>query len=194
MPIEIKVKEEEEVTTPEKINITVKEPPLPEEEELPFKMKLRARTALDGTIMITDHYVVDISVSPELKKVVVFPKRTYNDEVYATQNRLFEHLSKAGIVDRQSIQGGAVHGALEGLILESKDDIPVVDLTVMSIGKFIEKEKPEYIFQQAYDDEVDDMYTEPTEEDSTRLGKVPQEAEKGSIQPYNIRNYLGSGF
>ena len=117
----------------------MKEPPPPEEEELPFKMKLRARTALDGTIMITDHYVVDISVSPELKKVVVFPKRTYNDEVYATQNRLFEHLSKAGIVDRQSIQGGAVHGALEGLILESKDDIPVVDLTVMSIGKFIEK-------------------------------------------------------
>ncbi len=194
MPIEIKVKEEEEVATPEKINITVKEPPPPEEEELPFKMKLRARTALDGTIMITDHYIIDISVSPELKKVVVFPKRAYNDEVYAAQNRLFEHLSKAGIVDRQSIQGGAVHGALEGLILESKDDIPVVDLTIMSIGKFIEKEKPEYIFQQAYDDEIDDMYTEPTEEDSTRLGKVPQEAEKGNIQPYNIRNYLGSGF
>ena len=194
MPIEIKVKEEEEVATPEKINITVKEPPPPEEEELPFKMKLRARTALDGTIMITDHYIIDISVSPELKKVVVFPKRAYNDEVYAAQNRLFEHLSKAGIVDRQSIQGGAVHGALEGLILESKDDIPVVDLTIMSIGKFIEKEKPEYIFQQAYDDEVDDMYTEPTEEDSTRLGKVPREAEKGSIQPYYVRSYLGSGF
>jgi hypothetical protein len=194
MPIEIKVKEEEEVATPEKINITVKEPPPPKEEELPFKMKLRARTALDGTIMITDHYVIDISVSPELKKVVVFPKRAYGDEVYAAQNRLFEHLSKAGIIDRQSIQGGAVHGALEGLILESKDDIPVVDLTIMSIGKFIEKEKPEYIFQQAYDDEIDDMYTEPTEEDSTRLGKVPQEAKKGSVQPYNVRNYLGSGF
>ena len=38
------------------------------------------------------------------------------------------------------------------------------------------------------------MYTEPTEEDSTPLGKVPQEAEKGSIQPYYVRNYLGSGF
>ena len=62
------------------------------------------------------------------------------------------------------------------------------------IISLINQEKPEYIFQQAYDDEVDDMYTEPTEEDSTRLGKVPQEAEKGSIQPYNIRNYLGSGF
>jgi hypothetical protein len=190
MPIEIKVKEEEEVTTPEKINITVKEPPLPEEEELPFKMKLRARTALDGTIMITDHYVVDISVSPELKKVVVFPKRTYNDEVYATQNRLFEHLSKAGIVDRQSIQGGAVHGALEGLILESKDDIPVVDLTVMSIGKFIEKEKPEYIFQDAYEQEVEDMYVEPSDLDTTPLGKVPQAAKKGNIQGYDVRRYL----
>ena len=92
------------------------------------------------------------------------------------------------------MQGGAVHGALEGLILESKDNVPVVDLTVMSIGKFIEREKPEYIFQQAYDQEVDDMYVHPDEQESTDLGEVPQEAEKGSIRQYSVRRYLGSGF
>jgi len=196
MPIEIRVRDEEEVTepAPEKINITVKEPLPPEEENTSFKMRLRARKSLDGTIMITDHYVIDISVSPEFKKVVAFPKKAYSDEVYAAQNRLFEHLTKAGIVDRESVQGGAVHGALEGLILESKDNVPVVDLTVMSIGKFIEREKPEYIFQQAYDQEVDDMYVHPDEQESTDLGEVPQEAEKGSIRQYSVRRYLGSGF
>ena len=77
MPIEIRVRDEEEVTepAPEKINITVKEPLPPEEENTSFKMRLRARKSLDGTIMITDHYVIDISVSPEFKKVVAFPKR-----------------------------------------------------------------------------------------------------------------------
>lgn len=168
------------------------EKPAPEES---LKMNLRARTALDGAIMITDHFIIDVVVYPDAKKVTAFPKNSYNDEVYATQNRFFEHMMKTGIVDRESVQAGAVHGSLEGLILQPKDDkTPVMELTILNVGKFIEKEKPEYIFQSVYDHEVDDLYVEPSEEDSTELGEVPQEANKGSIQPYFVRRYLGSGF
>ena len=70
---------------------------------------------------------------------------------------------------------------------------PVADLVVLSIGKFIEKEKPDYLFAQAYEKEVEEMYIDPTEEDSTPLGKVPQAVKKGSIQPYDTRRYL-SGY
>ena len=78
--------------------------------------------------------------------------------------------------------------------MESATELPTVDLTLLSIGKFIEKEKPEYMFQEAYDEEVDEMYTEPDDEESTELGEVPQEAHKGSIQdaPTYTYNYLGS--
>ena len=180
------------------VEVNIGEPENKKEEsssEDSIKMNLRARTTLDGAVMITDHFIIDVVVYPDTKKVTAFPKKSYTDEVYATQNRFFEHMMKSGIVDRESVQTGAVHGSLEGLILQPKDgQVPVMELTLLNVGKFIEKEKPEYIFQSVYDHEVDDLYVEPSEEDSTELGEVPQEANKGSIQPYFVRRYLGSGF
>ena len=166
-----------------------------ESPEDPLKMRLRARTTLDGAVMITDHFVIDIVVYPGAQKIAAFPKNSYSDEVYAAQNRFFEQMMKSGIVDRESIQTGAVHGSLEGVVLEPRNgELPLMELVLLNIGKFIEKEKPEYIFQSVYDSEIDDLYTEPDEEDSTELGEVPQEENKGSIQPYFVRRYLGSGF
>jgi hypothetical protein len=194
MPLIIKVREEEEPTPApaEDIKINIEDPPEEEEEAPSLKMNLRARKSLDGSILISDHYVIDIAVIPDSMKVAAFPKNSYTDEVYTAQNRLFEHLTKAGIVDRESIQSGAVHGSMEGIIQKSASDVPPVDVTVLSIGKFLEKEKPEYMFLKAYDDEIDDMYTEPDEEDSTRLGEVPQEEFKGSVLRSPVYNYLGS--
>jgi hypothetical protein len=37
------------------------------------------------------------------------------------------------------------------------------------------------------------MALDPTPEDSTELGEVPEEPKKGSITPYRIRRYL-SGY
>jgi hypothetical protein len=68
--------------------------------------------------------------------------------------------------------------------------LSVTDLSVLSVGKFLEKEKPEYVFQKAYEEEIEDMYVDPTPEDSTELGEVPQAAKKGSIEPYDVRRYL----
>jgi hypothetical protein len=34
-----------------------------------------------------------------------------------------------------------------------------------------------------YDDEISSHYTDPDDEDSTELGEVPHEEEKGSIDP-----------
>ena len=191
MTISIKVGEEEK-----KDSIKVVVNPAPartpvEEEATPLKMKLDIRKAVDGTIMIMDHYEIDITVNPDSKKVVLFPKHSYSDEVYETQNRLFEHLVKAGIVSPGTIQGGTVHGALEGSLMESQDpNLPTTDLSVLSIGKFLEKEKPEYVFQRAYEREIEDMYVDPNSEDSTELGEVPQSVRKGSMAAYDVRRYL----
>lgn len=192
MTITIKVKEERPEEE-EAIKVTVDEPQPEEVKEgpTPIKMKLDIRRAIDGTVMIMDHHEMDITVNPSTNKVVVFPKSSYSDEVYAAKSRLFEHLVKAGIISPDSVQGGNVHGALEGMFLEAQSpDFPTADLSILSIGKFIENERPEYDFQRAYEEEVEDMYIEPTEEESTELGEVPQAAKKGSIQPYDVRRYL----
>ena len=186
MPITITVGEKEEESA------AAQSAPTKEEvNNLPLTMNLDLRKAVDGSLMIFDHPEIDIVVVPATDKIVTFPKESYKDEVYDSQDRLFKHLLKAGLVTPGTVQGGNVHGALGGTILPATNpEFPVTDLVVLSIGKFIEREKPDYLFADAYDKEVDEMYVEPTDDDSTPLGKVPQAVKKGSIQPYDARRYL----
>jgi hypothetical protein len=154
-------------------------------------MNLEIRKSIDGSLMLFDHPEMDIAIVPANGKIIAFARGSYTDEVYAAQSRLMEHLTQAGIIARDSVQSGNVYGALEGKFLPLENPkTPVVDLSVLSVGKFIEKEKPEYIFQKHYDQEVEDMYVEPTNLDSTPLGKVPQSDKKGGIQGYDVRRYL----
>ena len=166
----------------------------PKDKERAITMKLDIRKAIDGSLMIFDHPDIDIVIVPATDKVVTFPKKSYNDDVYDTQDRFFRHLIQAGIATPGTVEGGPVHGAMGAIIQSPKNpEFPVLDLVVLSIGKFIEKERPDYLFAQAYEQEVEDMYIEPTPEDSTPLGKVPQAVKKGNIQPYDTRRYL-SGY
>ena len=182
--IKDKEKEEEIAQTP-----PPQAPPFP-----PLEMKLDIRKAVDGSLMIFDHPEMDLVVVPKTGKVVSFPKNAYTDDVYAAQNKFFDHLFKAGVITPGTIEGGNVHGAMGAIILSAEDsDFPAADLVVLSIAKFIEKEKPHYLFADAYEKEVEDMFVEPTEEDSTPLGKVPAAVKKGTIQPYDTRRYL-SGY
>jgi len=168
--------------------------PLPSETNPPIKIDLNIRKAVDGSFMIFDHPDIDIVLVPSTSKVVTFPKESYSDEVYAAQDRLFKHLIRSGLVTPGTVEGGNVHGAMGAVILPPADPkFPISDLVILSIGKFIEKEKPDYLFADAYEEEVEHMYVEPTDEDTTPLGKVPAATKKGSIQPYDTRRYL-SGY
>jgi hypothetical protein len=165
------------------------------EQELPpsdLKMKLLIRRSLDGDIIISDHPDVDIVVQPNKMKIVAFPKTIMNDEVYATQNRLFDFLQKGGIITRDSVRGGNVYGALEGTIGTPTKKISIDEIGVFSVGKFIEEERPSYIYEKALEEKEEDRLTEPEVEDSTELGEIPHEEEKGSIIPGQVRRYLGS--
>ena len=100
------------------INITID----PEEEEKQeYTFELNARKTLDGNIIVRDHPDIDIVLMIEKNKVVAFPKESATDEVYQTQDKLFDHLSKKGIVSPESVQGGNVHGSIEAKILENAD-------------------------------------------------------------------------
>jgi len=184
MPITITLKDEtEEAPEPQPIPASKK--------NLAIKMKLNIRKSLDGSLMIFDHPEVDIVIVPSTHKVVVFPKEANSDEVYQAQDRIFKHLTKAGLITPGTVEGGNVYGAMAGTLLPAQNpDFPTTDLVILSVGKFIEAEKPDYLFADAYEEEIEDMYTEPTDLDSTPLGKVPQAVKKGSIQPYDTRRYL----
>ena len=114
------------------ITITIEEPV----EDLVFK--LNARRTLDGDIIVRDHPDVDIVVMVAKKKIVAFPKENLTNEVYQTQDKLFDFLSRKGVVSPESVQGGNLHGSVEAKILES-DDLNVISVALVNVANFIDE-------------------------------------------------------
>jgi hypothetical protein len=154
-------------------------------------VELNARKALDGSLFILDHQKIDIAVVPDSLKVVTVPKSVSTEDVYDFQNRLFELLADRGIVDRASIQGGNVFRSLEASVYES-EKVNSMQAAVYVIAEFIETEAQHEKIADQYEKELEDMYTHPSDRDSTEYGEVPQGNEKGSMRPgyyyYPLRN------
>tara|TARA_R100001594_G_C4025169_1_gene260026 strand:+ start:451 stop:1068 length:618 start_codon:yes stop_codon:yes gene_type:complete len=145
-----------------------------------LEFQLMIRRALNGDLMIFDHSEIDIVVMPEKKKIVAFAKDIMSDSVYGAESRLFEHLKKKGVVAFDSIQGGNVYGSLEAKIHESKE-LDSIKATLYEISQWMDEERPYIDFTNSHSDEMEDHYLNPDEENSTELGEVPHEEQKGSI-------------
>jgi len=155
------------------------------------KAKIKARKTLGGDIVLYDHEDLDVIVQPTKNKVVVFPKEQADETIHASQLRLLDFLSKKGIIEKESIQGGHIFNSYEANIQEPNEDIDPVQVAVYAIHKFIMKEKPYSIFKKEQEDREEKRLTEPSEEDSTELGEVPGDRAKGSMRPGLFYRYYG---
>jgi hypothetical protein len=159
-----------------------------------IKIDLNVRRSLDGNYLIFDHIDIDIVVMPEKNKVVTFPKESLSDVVYGAQNRMFDFLVKKGIILPESVQGGNVYGALEGAYPESTTGYDADKMVMLSLSKFIDEERPYFAYDQAYQQQELDRLVDPDEEDSTELGEVPHEDQKGSMDKHNRGKYIPGYF
>ena len=155
------------------------------------RIKLKARRTLDGNILILDHEDIDIVVMTEKNKCVAFPKTKMSDKVYAAQDRMFKLLADRGLIERSSIRGGNVFGALEAELLSSKiKGIDRSQAVLFSLHEYITGERPYFKTADEFDDERLDAMLRPSPEDSTELGDVPQSDNKGSmnsrVRPYGF--------
>ena len=184
MPIKIKI--DSDISTEDAISATK---PTPD-----AIISLEVRKTLDGKIMILDHMHMDIVLDPVLKKITVFPKNELSDEVYSYQSSYFKFLTNAGIVLPESVQAGNVFGSLEGIYPDAiQEGIDSAQVILYSTKQFLDKHSPALEAQEFIENEFDDYLIDPTSEDSTELGEVPEEPKKGSISPSRIRRYL-SGY
>ena len=159
------------------------------------KVKLKASRTLEGNILILDHEDIDIVLVPEKNKCIAFPKEAMNDKVYDSQDRLYKFLAKKGIISHSTVRGGNVFGAMEADIFESQ--IPGVDSIqafLYALHEHLEIERPYFRASIEYDEDRLDALLNPSDEDSTELGDVPQSDRKGSmhkqIGPYGFQyNY-----
>lgn len=144
--------------------------------ESSIKAKLNIRKTLDGNFIISDHEDIDIVLIPEKAKVITFNKEEMSDKVYDTQDRLFKYLSRKGVIKFDSIRSGNVYGSLEGIIPES-DSINSLDAALLVIARWLEDEKPYYMYKKAMEEEEEERLLEPGMMDSTELGEIPNKRE-----------------
>ena len=159
-------------------------------EHAPIPVRLNIKKTVDGDILIFDHPDVDISISPENSRILVFPNERISEKSYDVQDRFFKVLFDNGIIKQNSIQGGAVYGSMEAAYPES-DEVNVLQMLILVIGKFIEEEKKFVDFDDEVEEEWEKGLTEPDQDDSTELGEVPQSSQKGSIRPGYIYSPYG---
>jgi len=159
------------------------------------RLEMDIRRSMNGDLMIFDHGDIDIVLSTTKNKIIAFPKETMNDLVYGAQNRLFAHLRKKGLVVAESIQGGSFYGSFEALMeTASTEELSTPKMALINISKFIDEERPYFESTEAIISLADDELIHPDKEDSTELGEVPHEAEKGSIYPGYVRDPYALGY
>jgi hypothetical protein len=159
-------------------------------------VSLDIRKTLGGDLAIFDHEDIDIILSPKNKTVLAFAKDEVSDVVYDAQSRLFDYLSKKGVVSRDSVEGANVYGSMQATLEEPIDEgQDAINIAVLNITKFMEEEAPRFMYQRMYDEQEEERITDPDGEESTELGEVPHKREKGSIRPGIYRNaYMHNRF
>lgn len=157
------------------------------------KLKLKARKTMRGDIVILDHPDVDIVVSPHENRVVVYSKKEFGDHIYALQSRLFDYLIRKGTILNGSVRSGNVYSSMQGFLMSDTQNQKKVDphqVAIYLIAKFLKHELGEQDVIDDYQDAYDDLLTDPPDDESTRLGKVPHEPTKGDVYK-NTGNYFG---
>ena len=171
------------------IKIDPADEPSPTPEPISTTITARLRKTLDGDLVFYDHEDVDIAISAEKRKVFAFPKDVMDDKVYGAQDRLFSFLRKKGLITPESVQGGNYFGSMEASIPESKiEGSNDIQLVLLNVYKFIEEERPEFMTTKYIQKGQRDNEIEPSDKDSTELGDVHQNSQKGSMDP-RVRPY-----
>tara|TARA_R110001592_G_C13103776_1_gene744385 strand:- start:915 stop:1463 length:549 start_codon:yes stop_codon:yes gene_type:complete len=177
------------------INITVGDttPDSPADPAQPIaKVELDIKRTANGDYYISDHADIDIIIMKEKKKVLAIAKDIMSELVYGAQNRLFKFLTQKGLVSPESVQGGSVYGSMEASLLTS-EELNIIGMTILNTSKWIDEERPYFEFMEKFEEMETDHFVDPDEEESTELGEVPQEEEKGALRPgYNYGPYWQS--
>ena len=169
------------------LKVTIGEP---DETKPDIQFELQVRKTISGDYIITDHPQIDIVYSPGKNKITSFTKEKIDNCGYGSHDSLYKYLYRSGIVDFDSVVGGNIYASFEAPVLEpkaKKDDLTPTIL--LNLSRWIDKDREKYDFISDYRDLEDEELLHPDSDDSTELGEVPQEAEKGSMSRYPLKTY-----
>ena len=148
-----------------------------------FTIKLDARKTLDNNIIVYDHKFFNIVFVPFKNKILTMPKPHVNRDTYNMQSDYLTYLEGKGALQPGTIKGGGVFRSLEAFYPVNKE-LDVLQVVMLLTSEYM-KAHGNFAKMDDYIDDVEDMYVDPPDDETTPYGKVPQEAEKGTLpSPY----------
>ena len=155
------------------------------------EVKVKARRSYNGDIVLYEHPEVDVAISTNKTKILVIPKGKVSDDSYDIQDKIFNYLSKRGVVDPASVQSSSAYGILEGKYYQN-EDIGVLGLVIYEVNNFIQKDKENYVYDEIFDKMEKEMI-DPEDDRTTELGEIPHEEMQGALRPGYIYPYGSYG-
>jgi hypothetical protein len=126
-----------------RIVVNYKEEPKAPSVEITLNM---VRT-LSGDLLIKDHRLYDIIVKVKEQKVVVKPKKDYDDVLYRKEKEFFDFMVQKGIIDSEDIEGGSIHGSLQAKYDTSElEPLATLQWVLYVIFLWVEQERPKQEF------------------------------------------------
>lgn len=147
------------------------------------KVKLHIRKTLDNNIVIYDHPLIDVIIIPTKNKIFTVPKEATSSDSYPSQDRYFKFLDRKGVLVKGTIRSGAILNSLEAFY-PPNEKVDVLQVIILLTKRFLDKENEFVNISDNYEDNLEDMFVNPSEEDTTELGEIPQKAKKGDINQY----------
>jgi len=144
------------------------------EEKKPIQasISLQIKKTLDGNLIITDHEYLDIIISPAEGKITTLPKPAVERDVYDYQKELMNDLFQGGITQAAGPQGGPVFGMVE-TTYPIEGDVDTLQAVLYRIESFIQSTANDDKFAKEYDENIEDRFTDPNAQDSTKYGEIP---------------------
>lgn len=189
MAINVKIEREEDQSGEIKVKIVPSNPDLK-----PRTIELVARRAVDGKIMVFDHYLIDVVIAPEEGKVITFSKTNQNDLAYEAQDRLFRLMQSKGLIMPESVKSGNIYGSLEASYPTESKYADTTNVALYLVHEFMQDEGKFLQLKADVEREEEARLLDPDSADSTELGEVPHEERKGTqgVIDYYPAYYYGS--
>ena len=87
-----------------------------------------------------------------------------------------------------TVKGGNIFGSIEATYPANKK-VDVIKVVLLNIFMFFREELPKLKRVLDYDSDVEHMLVDPSPQDSTEYGEVPQQKKKGSLDPFYTQYY-----
>ena len=133
---------------------------------------LQIKKTLDGNLLIQDHEYLDIVISPNEGKIITLPKPGVEKDVYDYQKELMNDLFKGGVTAASGPTGGPVFGMVE-TTYPIEGDVDTLQAVLYRISSFLKSTAHDDKFAHEYDENIEDRFTDPNEQDSTKYGEIP---------------------